>query len=389
MSAAVATMKPDGAGLDALLAAVKAGANQDLAHAETLPPRSYISPELFALEEQRIFRADWISVGHVAQIAHVGDYFTRDVLGELLVIVRAERGVRVMSRVCLHRWAPVATGSGNTKMFSCPFHRWGYDLDGRLRSAPLMDGAAGFDPANCRLTEFRSEIVFGTIYVNFDGQADSIAERLEDAIPIFGRYKMEELVIAYGFERVCNFNWKIAVETFMECYHHIGAHAKTAEPTSPGRLSFGIDGHKGWTACYSPLRPDLPTSEKTGSGLPVFEGLSDEVIRNGGLYVIYPVNLITTNADRIHWTTVLPVAVDKCIWIRLVLVRPEAQALPDYQEIVARVQAKGMAIFEEDIAVNDMQQLGAATSSAGVGRLSHLERPVWQFANYVRGMLQD
>jgi phenylpropionate dioxygenase-like ring-hydroxylating dioxygenase large terminal subunit len=383
------TAPPREPGLAALLTAIKAGANQDLAHAETLPPRSYISPELFALEERRIFRADWIPIGHVAQIPQVGDYFTLDVLGELLVIVRGADRIRVMSRVCLHRWAPVASGSGNTKMFSCPFHRWGYDLDGTLRTAPLMDQAAGFDPGRCKLTEFRSEIVFGTIYVNFDGQADSIAERLEDATPIFGRYPMEELVVAYSFERVCNFNWKIAVETFMECYHHIGAHAKTAEPSSPGRLSYGIDGHKGWTACYSPLRPELPTSEKTGSGLPLFEGLSDADIRNGGLYVIYPMNLITTNADRIHWTTVLPVAADKCIWIRIVLVRPEALALPDYEQIIAGVREKGMAIFEEDIAVNDMQQLGAGTSSAEVGRLSHLEKPVWQFADYIRGMLRN
>lgn len=389
MSVTIAAPRQDKAGLGRLLTAIQAGSNQDLPHAETLPPLSYVSPELFALEEQKIFRADWIPVGHVAQIPQVGDYFTLDVLGELLVIVRGEDRIRVMSRVCRHRWAPVATGSGNTKMFSCPFHRWGYDLGGTLRTAPLMDQAEGFHSAECRLTEFRSEIVFGTIYVNFDGKAASIAERLQDAVPIFGRYNMEELVIAYSFERQCNFNWKIAVETFMECYHHIGAHSKTAEPTSPGRLSYGIEGHKDWTACFAPLRPDLPTSEKTSSGLPLFDGLSDADIRNGGLYVIYPMNLIATNPDRIHWTTVLPVAADKCIWIRIVLVRPEALALPDYEQIIGRVREKGMAIFEEDVAVNDMQQLGAATSSAEVGRLSHLERPVWQFADYIRGMLRD
>jgi phenylpropionate dioxygenase-like ring-hydroxylating dioxygenase large terminal subunit len=375
--------------LQPVLNAVLGGAGQSLARAETLPPESYTSPALHALEMRKIFRRFWVPVGHVAQIPAVGDYFTIDVLGELLVVVRGEDRVRVMSRVCLHRWAPVATGAGNTRMFSCPFHRWGYALDGQLKTAPLMERAEGFALQDCRLPEVRSEIVFGTISINLDGTAAPLAERLADAVPVFGRYRMEELVVAYSYERVCAFNWKIAVETFMECYHHIGAHAKSAEPTNPGRLSFGIDGHAGWTACYAPLRPDLPTSEKLKSGLPPLADLPEEVIRNGGLYVIYPVNLITTNADRIHWTTVLPLAPDKCLWIRHVLVRPEARDLPDYQQIIARLQARSLEIFDEDAAVNDMQQLGAGSSGARVGRLSHLEQPVWQFANFVRQTLAE
>lgn len=376
-------------GFEGLLQAIRSGAGQDLPHATTLPPQAYISPELYRLEEEKIFRADWIPVGHVSQIPHAGDYFTIDVLNELLVVVRGDDRIRVMSRVCLHRWAPVATGSGNTRMFSCPFHRWGYDLGGQLRTAPLMERAADFHPASCQLPEFRSEIVFGTIYVNLDGRAGSIAARLADAVPVFGRYRMEELVIAYQYERVCAFNWKIAVETFMECYHHIGAHARSAEPTNPGRLSYGIDGHEGWTACYAPLRPELPVSEKLKSGLPPFDGLTEDIIRNGGLYVIYPVNLITTNADRIHWTTLLPLGPDKCLWIRLVLVRPEARALPNYNEIVAQLHKRSLDIFAEDAAVNDMQQIGAASTGARVGRLSHLEQPVWQFADYVRRRLSE
>jgi hypothetical protein len=38
----------------------------------------------------------------------------------------------------------------------------------------------------------------------------------------------------------------------------------------------------------------------------------------------------------------------------------------------------------EDIGVNEMQQRGAATITAKAGRLSHLEKAVWQLADYVR-----
>ena len=72
-----------------------------------------------------------------------------------------------MSRVCLHRWAPVVEGQGNTKVFSCPFHKWGYGLDGRLISAPFMDQAEGFTPKECSLPEVRTEIVtaLGLIFI--------------------------------------------------------------------------------------------------------------------------------------------------------------------------------------------------------------------------------
>lgn len=374
--------------IEELKSAVLAGSNQDLAHAETLPPESYGSQAFFDLEVEKIFRTDWIAVAHVAQLPNVGDYVTIDVLNELLVVVRGADRIRVMSRVCLHRWAPVVSGEGNTKLFSCPFHRWAYGLDGQLKAAPHMEEAEGFDPKTCKLPEVRSEIWHGTIYINLSGDADSLAERLSDLDETFARYDMDELVLAFSYKYECNFNWKIAVETFMECYHHIGAHSKTAEPHAPGRFSFGGDGGKGWTVCYAPWRPDLPITERTKTGLPEFEGLSDEVLRNGGLYSIYPTTLFNTNADRIHWTTIIPVSVNKCIWFRQVLVKKEALALPNYQEIIDNIRETGMAIFMEDIEVNDMQQIGAQSSLATVGRLSHLEKTVWQFANYVRSRVQ-
>ena len=80
------------------------------------------------------------------------------ILNELLVVVRGPDRIRVLSRVCLHRWAPVCEGRGNTKLFSCPFHRWAYSIDGRLVATPLMEPNDKFDPKSCSLPEVRSEV---------------------------------------------------------------------------------------------------------------------------------------------------------------------------------------------------------------------------------------
>ncbi|ODN71068.1 aromatic ring-hydroxylating oxygenase subunit alpha [Methylobrevis pamukkalensis] len=378
--------------LDRLVDEVLAGGGQSLAQAETLPPAAYTSQAFFDLEVEKIFRTDWLAVGHIAQVPEVGDYFTLDLLGEPLVVVRGEDRIRVMSRVCLHRWAPVVSGKGNTKLFSCPFHRWGYGLDGQLRVSPYMQEAADFNPKTCRLPEVRSEIVLGTIYINLSGDAAPLAPRLSGLVAEFAKIPVDDLIVGYSTEFRCPFNWKIAVETFMECYHHIGAHAKTLQPHSPGGESWGedmTDPEQGWITLRHPLRADLPTEHVLKSGLPIFDGFTDAEMRVGSLYHVFPMNLIGTSVDAVRWTTILPISPDETWWIRHHLVRKSARDMPGFDALMEKTKANGAVIAGEDVEVNTLQQMGAKSRYARPGRLSHLEKPVWQLADYVRAKLAD
>src|SRR6202167_1272947 len=152
-SSGIQPEKSPGVAIEALLQAVLAGRHQSLGRATTLPPEAYTSEAFFQLEVDRVFRREWLVIGHVSQLPKVGDYFTLDLLGEMIVVVRAADRIRALSRICLHRWAPLVNGSGNVRRFSCPFHKWAYGLDGRLLGAPLMEQAE-FDPHNCHLPEY-------------------------------------------------------------------------------------------------------------------------------------------------------------------------------------------------------------------------------------------
>ena len=203
----------------------------------TLPPKAYMSQEFFDLEMEKVFKPGWICVGHVAQIPRVGDYFTMDLFGEPIVIVRGPDKVRALSSVCLHRWAPIVSGAGNTKILSCPFHKWGYALDGRLLGAPFMDRAKGFPPKDYRLPEFRLEIVeaLGLIFVTLNQDISPISERLAKLVE---RAEAEgwdyaNRVIVDVVDQDNAYNWKIQVETYMEYYHHIGAHKQSLERSRP------------------------------------------------------------------------------------------------------------------------------------------------------------
>jgi phenylpropionate dioxygenase-like ring-hydroxylating dioxygenase large terminal subunit len=373
--------------LEPLVRSVLAGGHQPLSRAKTLPPEAYTSEGFFQLEVERIFRKEWLVIGHVSQVAKTGDYFTIDLFGEMIVVVRAADRIRALSRACLHRWAPVVNGAGNTVRFSCPFHKWAYALDGRLLGAPLMEQAE-FDPKSCRLPEFRTEIVDGFIYLNFSGDAPPLAPQLTELSGLFAKWGPEQWAVATSIDYDCRVNWKIVVETFMECYHHIAAHPETFERAYPARHTYVEDGRAAWTVGHAPAREDLP-DEKIAVGFPELGEMSAQERREFRLYLVYPYHLMNVLPDRVHWFCLQPLGANRTRLQSNIIVRREAFEQPDFEKKMAAERQFLLVVNDEDIAVNEMQQRGAATRSAVAGRFSHLEKALWQLAEYVRERIKD
>jgi phenylpropionate dioxygenase-like ring-hydroxylating dioxygenase large terminal subunit len=375
--------------LAAIVQAVMDGGGRTVETSQTLPPAVYNSQAFFDLEMERIFKSDWLCVGHVSQVANVGDYFTLTLFDEPLVVVRGKDRIRVMSRVCLHRWAPVVEGEGNTKVFSCPFHKWGYGLDGRLISAPFMDQAEGFTPKDCSLPEVRTEIVtaLGLIFITFADDIDPIGQRLAELCARLKNWKMGELVAVSPSSMDVAFNWKIQLETGMECYHHFAAHPGTFEVDFPTRLSWCEGIKNGWALCHSPARPEAPDSVYT-MGFPTMDSLEPEERRVFDLYHIFPLTRLAVHGDRITLRLLVPEGPRRTTSKLVTLLRPEVAAQTELvQERFAAREAFGMQATEEDNAIDLMQQVGAGSRYAVPGRLSHLEATVWHIAEYVRSRI--
>ena len=66
----------------------------------------------------------------------------------------------------------LATGEGNAKEFSCPYHGWLYDLKGQLQGVPFMKNVKDFDFKNYRLKTLRTAIWGGFVFDNFDPEAE-------------------------------------------------------------------------------------------------------------------------------------------------------------------------------------------------------------------------
>lgn len=184
---------------------------------------TYSSPELLAQEKQRFFREWPLVAGLSVDLAKPGDFLTQDMMGVPLLLVRGRDGVaRAFVNVCRHRGAKVeGAACGSKKLFSCPFHAWGYDTEGALAAVPHGEAVGEIDRAALGLTPLPVAERHGLIWVRLDpGGADfDIDDHLGGLGLELAGWRLDEAALA-GHDRFENgMNWKFAVDTFGETYH--------------------------------------------------------------------------------------------------------------------------------------------------------------------------
>ncbi len=342
--------------------------------AYTLPPKAYLSDEIYALEETYIMRKSWHPLARVDQIPEPGQYVSLDLFGQPVMAVHGTDGeIRVMSRVCLHRAAPIAEGDGKRKLFTCPYHAWSYDTTGQLIRAPLMEGAEGFSEKDCKLPQIKTEIWNGFILANLDPDAEPFAPQVSDYSAYFSKFKLEDMVVTKTLEFDSRWNWKVLVENFMEAYHHIATHAQTFEPVFHARDSKVPDNTGPWSILHMPSAHDEPAS-----GLPPIDGLEDWQKRDLFASVLFPHFMLAFQGNGAAWYQVFPTGADEML-LKIHLLSPKAHlALDEFEEASEASAGVVNVIHHEDIDANDKVWEGLNAPLTKQGRLSPLEKSIWQ-----------
>ena len=199
--------------------------DSDIARAWTLPSHLYTEPDAFAAEKERIFARSWQVMGHRDQVANPGDYFTTELVGEPLLIVRDSGGtLRGFHNVCRHRAGPPAEGCGSRKLFRCAYHGWTYGLDGSLLSATEIEGVEGFRPEDFALAPVRVEEWFNFIFVNLDEDSRPLRESLGELPKQAEKFHFAgmKLFERRTYDMKCN--WKTYVDNYLEGYHLPSVH---------------------------------------------------------------------------------------------------------------------------------------------------------------------
>jgi phenylpropionate dioxygenase-like ring-hydroxylating dioxygenase large terminal subunit len=384
-----------------LVAQVVAGARLPLEEATTLPAAAYCSPEFYELERRAVLSKDWVPVARVEQVPDTGSFLTVDVAGEALVVVRGQDGVvRALSRVCRHRYADVLAdtsgavpGSGCLENFTCPYHMWTYRLDGSLITAVDFAQRTTFEPEQYGLRPVRSQVWQGFVFVNLDDDSDVPLgmEVLEEA---FGNWDLSTWKIAetrdWGVQPA---GWKVAVENFLEFYHHIGAHLATLEVVTPGLGTQCYDGAGGDSVYYArcPVSAEGAVGEVDGHLQPALLGVPAPEItpaeRSRSLIgVRFPLFMVVPGADFSFWLHVLPDGPTTHRAVLHVLVPDSAGGATTAAQVTAAADFFD-AFQGEDAAVNERVQAMMASPRATGGVLHDQELPLLQFQRYLAAAL--
>jgi choline monooxygenase len=191
-----------------------------LARAEALPAEFYCAPHMATLDRQAVFEASWQLVGHGGRLRETGDHLVTGIAGLPLIVLRDDPGrIRAFHNVCRHRAGPLATADGcGARRLRCRYHGWTYGLDGVLRSAPEMEGAADFDPAAIRLPEVEVAIWRGLVFVALGDAPDfkAFTAALEAQV---GGLGIEDLHFARRVVYELDCDWKVYVDNYLEGYH--------------------------------------------------------------------------------------------------------------------------------------------------------------------------
>ena len=282
--------------------------DSDIARAWTLPSHLYIDDAAFAAEKERIFGRSWQVVGHRDQVGNAGDYFTAELVGEPLLIVRGNDGkLRGFYNVCRHRAGPPAEGCGSRKLFRCGYHGWTYGLDGALISATEIEGVEGFHPEDFALVPVQVEEWFNLILINLDPEAKPLRESLSELTHQAGRFPFADMKL---FERRCyemNCNWKTYVDNYLEGYHLPSVH-----PGLNRELDYNayvVEPHAGYVRQFSPIRGAQPGDTTPRRYQEAREDLTTDY------FWIFPNWMLNCYPDNVSLNIVLPTGPERSVAI--------------------------------------------------------------------------
>ncbi len=203
-----------------------------------LPVAAYLDEDRFTREFEAIFLRRPQGILLSIEVPAPGDYVARTYLGKPLLVVRGKDGVaRVFLNVCRHRGARLcAEGTGTAARFTCPYHAWTYDREGKLIGVSGASTFGDMDKSTLGLTELSSQEVAGVIWATL---TPGVETDIDDWLGSM-RHQLELLrlgdCVVFSQRTIPSPGWKVTMDGYLEAYHHDTVHADTLSKHTIGNL---------------------------------------------------------------------------------------------------------------------------------------------------------
>jgi phenylpropionate dioxygenase-like ring-hydroxylating dioxygenase large terminal subunit len=319
------------------------------------PVAAYSDPARAQLERERLFRGQPLFMGMSCRLPEPGDYLAEEVAGVPVLLARGrDRALRAFANICRHRGAPVASGCGKARSFSCPYHGWTYGLDGKLAGIPQEASFPGIDKSTHGLLPLPAGERHGMIFVRLS-PGGSLEIDLDAHLAGLG-----EEFGAYGFDRYSFFasetmtsaiNWKFGIDTFLEAYHLPALHRTTVAPLIRGNLgsfeAFGDHGRLTFARHSSVAWDGKPDAE--------WEVLPHIVV----VYRLFPNTIVVFQSDHLETWRMLPGETPDRSVIEFALYAPEPPTTDKARAYWKKNYDLAVkTVLDEDFALGERMQRG-------------------------------
>jgi len=360
------------------------------ADGQSLPAWIYRDPEFFERERQAIFRQSWQLVCHLNDVPRSGDFYTFEFLGESLVVVRTDEGVRAFHNVCRHRAARLLDGERGScgRRITCPYHAWTYALDGRLVGVPQRDAFRGLDVLRHGLATVEHEVFMGFIFVRLAPGLPGVRAMPAPYATEMAAYRLEELVPSGRTSlRPRAVNWKNVADNFSD-----GLHINVAHPglTRLFGRGYGIEA-QAWIDKMWGLMRDTPSSNWSERAyqrlLPPVAHLPPERQRLWTYFKLWPNIAFDIYPDQVDFMQFLPVSSTETVIREVAYVHPDSRReMRAARYLNWRINRR---VSLEDKALIERVQAGMASSSYLFGPLSENEVCLRSFARRMRALIPE
>ncbi len=188
----------------------------------------YVSPELFAAEMHHLFGGTWVYVGHESEIPEPNDFVMRKIGRRPVILARRDDGsLSVLINRCTHRGALICrTPRGNARRFTCGYHAWTFENDGRCIGVPLRHAyGEAFQRSDQDLRmAAKVESYRGFIFASMNPAVPSLVEHLAGARMFLDQWLDRDgarpvLVQSGDMQFQTHANWKTVYDNAGDGYH--------------------------------------------------------------------------------------------------------------------------------------------------------------------------
>jgi phenylpropionate dioxygenase-like ring-hydroxylating dioxygenase large terminal subunit len=350
---------------------------------EPIPVAHYCSSEYFENEKTHVFRRTWLYAGMECDVASPGDYLVKefDFLDASIVIVRGkDNKLRAFHNVCAHRLSRLVwQEKGNARHFVCPYHSWGYNLNGDLASIPDAENFYDLDAKNCGLSPVAVDSANGLLFIHLGPEPEQSLEAFLG--PVYERlhnFPLQQWTSHVEFTADLPVNWKCIVDNFQETYHVFSAHAVSVNERSVGTdnpmgypLKFEFfNQHRGMDIWANPDYVPKPVERivMNGGGIVGQTKIESQDDNDAVMFVfgLFPNVVLNITPYFLQLHESLPLAVDETRWRTTAF-------FPPAKSVGQRLAQEYSAVLLRDISAEDVGILSSLQKGMKSGAHKHLQ----------------